>query len=195
MASGPAGLNAFADPDFFLCQQLVSLCCNGVFLGELLLFLQLVLREVARIRAQLAPIQLDDAGGHPIQKDAIMGNGDNTAAEIYQQFFKPFDRVQVQVVGRLIQQQYIGPGNQCLCECHSLACATREISNARLWIQMQALQGFFYPLLPVPGIVGFNLCLQRIQIDSVSPTQVLIAQRDDFSQAFGSSFENGCGWI
>ncbi|MCY1308336.1 hypothetical protein D3C71_1230580 [compost metagenome] len=60
---------------------------------------------------------------------------------------------------------------------------------------MQPLQGFLHPLLPVPGVVRFNLRLQCIQIQSFRPRQVLVADSDDPLQSFGCRLEDGGGSV
>jgi hypothetical protein len=102
LASGAAGFDALADPDFFLGQQLVGLGADHCFLGELLFLLQEVLLEIAGIGAQLAAVQLHDAGGDAVQEAAVVGDGDDAALEVDQQLFEPLDGVQVQVVGGLV---------------------------------------------------------------------------------------------
>ena len=102
LAAGAARLHTFADPDFFLRQQLVGLGVDDGFLRQLFFLLQHVLLEVAGVGAQTAPVQLHDAGRNPVQEAAVMGDGDDAALEIDQQFFQPFDGVQVQVVGGFI---------------------------------------------------------------------------------------------
>ena len=43
-----------------------------------------------------------------------MGYYDNGILEINQEVFQPCDRIQIQMVGRLIQQQNVGITEQCL---------------------------------------------------------------------------------
>ena len=45
-----------------------------------------------------------------------MGHDDNRVVEADQELFQPFDRVQVQVVRRLVEKQDVGVAEQCLCE-------------------------------------------------------------------------------
>ena len=51
LTAGSAGLYAFANPNFLLGQQLIGLGLNHGFLCELFFFLNLVLREIARVWA------------------------------------------------------------------------------------------------------------------------------------------------
>ena len=111
-AAGAARFHPFTNPDFFLRQQFVRLGEDDGFLCHLVFFLNQVLGKVAGVTAQLAAIQLNNDVRHLIQKSPVMGNGDDAAVEIDQQFFQPGNRVQIQVIGRLVKQQHIGLGNQ-----------------------------------------------------------------------------------
>ena len=101
-------------------QELVGAGVDDRLLRQLLFFLQQVGREVAGVGQQLAAIQLDDAGGHVVQKRAVVGDGDDAAREVDQQALQPFNRIKVQVVGRLIEQQHIGLRHQGLRQRHAL---------------------------------------------------------------------------
>ena len=110
--AGAPGFHAFANPDLFLRQEFV---CAGVehgLLRQLLFFLQQIGGKVSGIRQQLTPVQFDDAGGHIVQKSPVVGDGDDAAAKVHQQAFKPLDAVQVQVVGGLVQEQHVGLRDQ-----------------------------------------------------------------------------------
>ena len=48
-------------------------------------------------------------GGDAVQEGAVVGDGDDAAVEIDQQVFQPVDGVEVQVVGRFVEQQHVGP--------------------------------------------------------------------------------------
>ena len=45
-----------------------------------------------------------------------MGNNDDCVFEVHQEFFQPFDGMDIQMVGRFVQQQDIGVAEQCLCQ-------------------------------------------------------------------------------
>ena len=164
LAAGAARFHALANPDLFLREQLVGLGGDHRFLRHLLFFLKHKLREVAGVGAQYAPVQLDDPGGNPVEKGAVMGDGDDAALETHQQVFEPFDRIHVEVVGRLVQQQHLGPADQRLSQGYPLACAAREGADHGLAVQVQAVQGFLDPLLPVPAVLRFDRILQRVQV-------------------------------
>ena len=191
LAAGAAGFHTLADPDLFLGQQLVRLGVDDGFLAELLFLLQHILGEVAGVGAQNAPIQLHDAGGDAVQKAAVMGDRDHAALEGNQQLFQPLDGVQVQVVGRLVEQQDIGAGHQSLGQRHALAGAAGQAAYQSIRVQMQALQCFLYALLPVPGVISLDLCLQLVQILALSASQVALANRNHSRNAVRRRLEDG----
>ena len=200
LAAGAARFHALAHPHFFLRQQLVSLGIDDGFLRQLLFLLQAVGGKVAGVRAQLAPVQLDDAGGNAVQKRPVVGDGDHAALEVDEQIFQPADGVQVQVVGGLIEQQHIGPGHQRLGQGHALFGAAREVAHAGVGVQVQALQGFFHALLPVPGVGRFDLGLQGVQVHAIGVGQVLFAQGNHPGQPGRGRLEDGgvgvqCGFL
>ena len=123
-AASASRLHALSNPDFFLGQQLVSLGENHGFLRHLVFFLHQVLREVAGVGQEFAAIQLDDGRRHLVEKSPVVGDGDDAAVEIDQQIFQPGNRVQIKVVGGLVEQQHIRPGNQRLGQRHTLFGAT-----------------------------------------------------------------------
>ena len=81
-----------------------------------------------------------------------MGDGDDASIEVHQQLFEPGDGVQVQVVGRLVQQQHVRFGHQCLRQSHPFFGPARKRAHDGIFVQVQAVQSFLDPLLPVPAI-------------------------------------------
>ena len=130
--TGAAGFHAFANPHLFQRQQFVGLGVDHRLLRQLLFFLNQVGRKVAGVTHQLATVQLNNAGGHVVQKGAVVGDGDDGAFEVHQQAFQPFDAVQVQVVGGLVQQQHLGLGDQGLGQCHTLLGTARQGVDQRI---------------------------------------------------------------
>src|SRR5262249_5861003 len=66
--TGAARLHPFADPDLFLLPELVEAAPRDLLRGELCALACLVGREAPGIGAQDAAVQLDDAGGEPVEK-------------------------------------------------------------------------------------------------------------------------------
>ena len=119
-------LDAFAHPHLFLRQQLVGACAGQAFGLQLALLGRFEGGEVAGIGAQLAAIELDDACRHRIEKGAIVRDQQQRTAEVVEQILQPQDGVEVEVVGRLVEQQHLGRGNQRLCQRDSLLRAAAQ---------------------------------------------------------------------
>jgi hypothetical protein len=82
---GATRFHAPAHPHLFLGQQLVGAGVDDGLLRHLLFFLQQVGGKVAGVGEQLPAVQLDDAGGHLVQKRPVVGDGDDAALEFDQQ--------------------------------------------------------------------------------------------------------------
>ena len=67
------------------------------------------IRVVPRPTAQLAPVDLNDPGGKTLQKCPIVGDKQHRAGKGRNPSLQPGNRLKVQVIGRLIQQQQIRP--------------------------------------------------------------------------------------
>ena len=101
-----AGLHALADPDLLLCPELVEAPALERLRGELLLLAPLVGGEVAGKGAQQAPVEFDDAGRDPVEERAVVSDDDGGRA-LEQQVLEQRDAVDVEVVGRLVEQQQL----------------------------------------------------------------------------------------
>jgi len=186
--SRAAGFHTLADPHFFLRQQFVGLGVDDGFLRQLLFLLQQVGGKVPGVAHQFAAVQLDDTRGHVVQEGPVVGDGDDGALEVHQQAFQPFDGIQIQVVGRLIEQQHVGLGDQRLGQGHTFFGTAGQGAHHRVGVQVQALQGFIHSLLPVPAVQRFDLALHRIQIAMAQA--ILFNQAYDPLQACANSYEN-----
>ncbi|MNN66467.1 hypothetical protein D3C81_1820470 [compost metagenome] len=60
----------------------------------------------------VAAIQFQYPFGGIVEEVAIMGNRDDGAGEALQELFEPVYRFSVQMVGRFIEQQHVGFGQQ-----------------------------------------------------------------------------------
>jgi hypothetical protein len=136
----------------FLRQQLVGTGAGQRFGFQLLHLGALVGAEVARVAAQDAAVELDDARGHGVDEGAVVRHHHQRAAPAGQQGLQPLDRVHVEVVGRLVQQQHIGPRHQRLGQRHAFLLAARQPVDHRVGRQLQALQGLGDALLPGPAV-------------------------------------------
>ena len=124
-------LDAATDPDFFLRPELVELAIGDVFGRELLALARFVGGEVAGKAAQQAAIELDDARDDAIEERAVVRDHDRGRA-LEQQLFQRRDAVDVQVIGRLVEQQQVGLQRQCERERGALALAAGRCLRSAL---------------------------------------------------------------
>ncbi len=115
-----------------------------VFLG-LDLFLQLMLFGLFRIEHFIAPlleclepliegtagaaVEPDHPPGQSLEEAAVVADQDEGGIARAQAFLEPVDHRQIEMVGRLIQQQDIGVGGQCPGERHPAAFPAREVAR------------------------------------------------------------------
>ena len=71
---------------------------------------------VPGIKLDLAVINVCYLGADFVQKIAVMGYYNDYIFKINQKFFQPGNCIQVQMVGRLVEKQYIWVAEKCLCQ-------------------------------------------------------------------------------
>ena len=64
-----------------------------------------------------------DVGGDAVEEPAIMADDDGAAREILQRLFQRAQRIDVEVVGRFVEQQHVGAGLEHLGQMHAVALA------------------------------------------------------------------------
>ena len=101
----------------------------------------------------MATVQLHNARRNPVQKRPVVGDHDHAAFELNQQVFQPLDAVEIQMVGRLIEQQNIWQGHQSLTQRDAFTHAARQAGNTGLTIQMQTVHRFNHALFPIPPVL------------------------------------------
>ena len=109
---GAPGLGPALQPGELLAGQVPAATFGG--LGAAL---PLGLREhISRVPAlggtHLAPVDLPGPLAHRVQQPAVVADHDDRAAPIAQMPAEPVDRLDVQVVGGLVEQQHVGLGDE-----------------------------------------------------------------------------------
>ena len=107
LVARPPGLDALADPYLFLGPELVEAPPGDVLGGQLVRLALLVGREIARVGAQQAAVEFDDPGRHAIEERSVVADDDG-GRTLQQQLLEQQDAVDVEMVGRLVQQQQVG---------------------------------------------------------------------------------------
>src|SRR5581483_6829544 len=81
-------------------------------LGDALLPLGDVLHEAADELADPPPRELQHPVGHAVDEVAVVAHEQQRAGERRQLLLQPGDAVDVEVVGRLVEQEHVGPGDE-----------------------------------------------------------------------------------
>ena len=165
--AGPPSLDTLANP--------------GLLLGELLVEQRVLLRlrlqgvllapQVVVIgpgpAAQGATVEFDDARGNSAQKGAVMRHEQQRARPVDQKVLDPGDAVDVQMVGRFVQQQQIGLRDQGLPQQHAPLEATGQRSEHRIARQLQLGQDGFDARVQRPAVHRFECCLHTAEMPHV----------------------------
>ena len=137
-----------------------AFCRQGI-IQSLLLHLQ-ILGVTAVIAESAAPVQFNGLIGDRVQKIAVMGDQQQGFLPVLQIFLQPGHHTQVQMVGRLIQDQQVTGRKQSGRQSRPLLLAARQMAGtAGGIIDSQTQQHIPHPsfripvFLPVPGPVRY----------------------------------------
>ena len=105
-------VHALEGPEAKLLRRMLQLLDLGLLLQVLLhalliaaLLFHGVKAVVSAVKLRLAVLDLNDPGDDAVQEIAVMGNGHHSAPETADVLLQPLRGVEVQMVGRLVQQQ------------------------------------------------------------------------------------------
>jgi hypothetical protein len=121
----------------------LALGAHGTFIGpEPALLVFLVVLEVALEPFDMAvALEGEDVGRDTVEEPAIMADDHGAAGEVLQRLFQRPQRVDVEIVGRLVEQQDVGAGLQHLGEMHAVALAARERADLLLLVAALEVEG------------------------------------------------------
>ena len=119
LALGLARLGVLARPFQLFLQGLGA----RVFVLLLLLQARLLLLQPVAVVALVgnagAAVEFQNPLGRVVQEVAVVGDGHHGAGEALQELLQPVHRFGVQVVGRLVEQQHVGLGQQQAAQRHA----------------------------------------------------------------------------
>ena len=100
---GVGSLEAF-DKFLGFGNHFLLLVISLLLLDTALLAQHEVLRVIYLVVIDTPHGNLDRAGGDVIHESPVVGNHDNRFPVVHEEVFQPLDRVDIQVVGRLVEQ-------------------------------------------------------------------------------------------
>ena len=167
-------LDAAPDPFLLLGQPLVEQgVAPGVVRQGLLLELEVVV-IVAGPAREPGAVQLHDAGGEPPQEGAVVGDEQDAARVVVDPVLEPLDRAQVEMVGRLVEQQQLGVADDGPGQPHPALPAAGQLLQPPVRRQVQLAQDRIHALVQVPAAVGVDLPVQRLQLQQALAVQSLL---------------------
>ncbi len=147
-------------------------------------------------------IEFDDAGRQPLQERAVVGDEEHRAGVIGQQRLEPGDGLDVEMIGRLVEQQQVGLGHQRARQQRAAAPPARQRVDGRIGRQAQTRQHGLDALLHIPAVllVQLVLCLRqafqrpgRVIVRDLDGRMVIRRhQRADVAETFGDDVEDRC---
>ena len=147
------GLDALADPDLLLGQLLVELGGLGGFGRQDRLFARGEGVVVAHPVDQPAAVELDDPRGQLAEEDAVVRHEDQRAAIAQQKILQPGDGVDVQVVGRLVQEQDVRVAHQAAGQEDAPLEPGREALEIGRGVEPHTRDDRVHLQTPVPGVL------------------------------------------
>ena len=158
---GLARLWRHVDPFQLALEGLLALGLALLLAGQPLLLLLQPGGVVALPGDAVAAVQLQDPAGDVIQEIPVVGHGDDRPGVIFQVLFQPGNRLCVQVVGRLVEQQDIGLFEQQAAQGDAPALAPGEDRHRGIagWAA-QGVHGELQAAVQVPGAHRIELILE-----------------------------------
>src|SRR5438045_8546455 len=77
----------------------------------------------------------EDVRRHAVEEPAVVGDDDRTAGEVEQRLLERAQRVDVEVVRRLVEKEHVAAASQKLREMHAVPLAAGEVADALLLIR------------------------------------------------------------
>ena len=109
----------------------------------------------------MTAVDLADPLGNVIQEVAIVRDGKHRTLIVVQEVLEPQDRLSVQVVRGLVEQQQVGSLEQQLAQGHTAALAAGKHVDRHVGIgQLQGVHGLAELGIDIPAVGGVDLVLE-----------------------------------
>ena len=109
----------------------------------------------------MAAVEFEDPAGDIVEKIAVVGDRDHGAWKVLQEAFQPGNRLGVEMVGGLVENQHVGIRQQQPAQRDAALLAPRQVGDRRVpRRQAQRVGGDLQLAVQVPGTGGFDFFLQ-----------------------------------
>ncbi len=129
-----ARLRLTAHPVEFGAQQVVGPIHQGILSTDAFLPLLQIVGVVALVRIERLVGQFHDAVAHAVEEVAVVRHHEERGAGVAQIVLQPLHHLEVEVVGRLVEDEELRVVGQHLGQCHTLALSARKLGDGLLQI-------------------------------------------------------------
>jgi hypothetical protein len=119
---------------------------------------------VSRPRRQLPAIDFDDAGGDTLEECTVVRHEQQRAAILGQERFEPENRVEVEMIGRFVEQKHVGVGHERTREQDAAAPSARQRVDDGICRQIEARQHELDALFDSPAVALFEIVLKAAEL-------------------------------
>ena len=135
------------------CERALARRLGLLLQGQALLLLLQPGGVVALPGDPLAAVELQDPAGDVVEEVAVVGDGDHGAGVVGEEVLQPGDRLGVEVVGGLVEQQQVRALEEQPAERHPAALAARERGHLGVRRrQAQGVHGDLQRAVELPGV-------------------------------------------
>ena len=128
-------------------------------------------------------LDVHDPIDDPIEKLAVVRDEQERSRIREQPALQPENRIEIQVVGRLIEQQKVGPAHQRLSNVQADAPAAGEGTHRTLFVRGGEAEAMHESSGPASGIVTTSRGVTRMQLAQFQPLIARFGRRDGLLQA------------
>ena len=161
LALGLAGARRHPDPLELAGERALARGLGFLLLREPLPLLLEPGRVVALPRDAVAAVELEDPARDVVEEVAVVGDRDDRPRILLQEALEPGDRLGVEMVGRLVEQQHVRAREQQPAEGDAAPLAARDLRHVR--VAGRAAERVHRDLdraIEVPGVRGVDLVLE-----------------------------------
>ena len=110
-------------------------------------------------------IKLEDLIAHPVEEVTVVSYHEESLCRLSEIFLEPFDHAHVEVVGRLIEEEYVRIIEKHECECEAFHLTARERAHFLCEIcYLKSVEKLFEALLVRPGLKRIHLRDRHLEL-------------------------------
>ena len=107
--------------------------------------------------------KLDNAGRNGIEKTSVVRDEQACARVVRQKFFRPFNRLRIEVVRWLIKNEQVGTGDDCFAQRHTPLFPAGERGNIAMLVGcVERMHRGFNSVLQIPSVTVMDLLFKQM---------------------------------